>query len=85
MGRMPDNNAVWGGYLRSIGWRRGGIPDTCPDCYTVSRFSEDHPFGTYILCGQSHVVAMINGNWYDVNDTGSMPVLYYWEKNGYGL
>ena len=48
MGRMPDNNTVWGKYLRSLGWHRGAIPDVCPDCYTVSSFSADHPFGDYI-------------------------------------
>lgn len=80
MGRMPDNNAVWGKYLRSLGWKRRAVPDTCPDCYTVSEFSLDHPLGIYILCGQSHVVAMIDGNWYDTSDTGSMPVLYFWEN-----
>lgn len=80
MARMPDNNAVWGRYLRSLGWHRGAIPDICPDCYTVSDFASDNPDGIYILCGNGHVVAMIDGNWYDTSDTGSMPVLYFWEK-----
>lgn len=76
---MPDSNEVWGGYLRSLGWSRGAIPDTCPDCYTVSDFASNHIYGKYVLCGRSHVVALIDGDWYDTTDSGMMPILYYWE------
>ena len=76
---MPDANDVWGGYLRSLGWIRGAIPDTCPDCYTVADFAADHPYGRYVLCGRSHVVALTDGDWYDTSDSGQMPILYYWE------
>lgn len=78
-GRMPDNNSIWGWYLRSLGWTRRAIPDTCPDCYILADFASDHPVGRFIACGQSHVVAVIDGDWYDTSDTGSMPVLYFWE------
>ena len=33
---MPSSNAVWAEYLRRRGFRRYVIPDTCPDCYTVT-------------------------------------------------
>lgn len=36
-GDLPNANACWGAYLRSLGYRRYIIPDTCPDCYTVGR------------------------------------------------
>lgn len=78
-GNMPDANDVWGGYLRSLGWIRGAIPDTCPDCYTVADFAADHPYGRYVLCGRSHVVALTDGDWYDTSDSGQMPILYYWK------
>ena len=41
-GDMPSANACWGRYLRSIGYQRYIAPDTCPDCYTVGQFAEDH-------------------------------------------
>ena len=34
MSDMPSANAVWGAYLKSRGFKRNIIPDTCPDCYT---------------------------------------------------
>lgn len=53
---MPSANHVWGAYLRHKGFTRHILPETCPDCYTVSDFSEDHPNGTYILALSGHVV-----------------------------
>lgn len=57
-GDMPSANACWGRYLRSIGYRRYIVPDTCPDCYTVGQFAEDHPVGNYILALSGHVVCV---------------------------
>lgn len=48
-GDLPNANACWGAYLRSLGYRRYIMPDTCPDCYTVGKFADDHSHGTYIL------------------------------------
>lgn len=44
-GDLPNANACWGAYLRSLGYRRYIIPDTCPDCYTVGRFADEHRAG----------------------------------------
>ncbi len=43
MGDMPSANHVWGAYLRAKGFTRRIVPDTCPDCYTVLEFAEEHP------------------------------------------
>ena len=48
-GDLPNANACWGAYLRSLGYRRYIMPDTCPDCYTVGKFADEHLRGTYIL------------------------------------
>ena len=50
---MIESNALWNEYLHKLGYKRYIIPDTCPDCYTVSDFANDHPQGTYIL-GTEH-------------------------------
>lgn len=79
-GDMPSANACWGRYLRSIGYRRYIVPDTCPDCYTVGQFAEDHPVGTYILALSGHVVCVQNGTIWDSWDSSNENVLYYWER-----
>ena len=77
-GDLPNANACWGAYLRSIGYRRHIIPDTCPDCYTVARFAEEHPKGTYILALSGHVVCVQDGVIFDSWDSGGEVPLYYW-------
>lgn len=78
---MPEANHIWAGYLRSRGFKRHIIPDTCPNCYTVRDFCYDHPFGTYILGTGGHVVTVIEGDYYDIFDSGNYVPIYYWEKN----
>ena len=77
---MPSANHVWGAYLRRRGFTRNIIPDECPDCYSVADFCRDHPHGTYILSLQGHVVAAIDGDYYDTWDSGSRIPLYYWQR-----
>lgn len=77
---MPSANHVWGAYLRSHGFQRHILPDTCPDCYTVSDFAQDHPKGTYILAISGHVVCVQDGCWHDSWDSGGEVPVYYWTK-----
>lgn len=77
---MPSANHVWGAYLRRRGFTRNIIPDECPDCYSVADFCRDHPQGTYILSLQGHVVAVIDGEYYDTWDSGTKIPLYYWQR-----
>ena len=79
---MPPENAVWGAYLKSMGFRRHMIPDSCPDCYTVADFAADHPQGTYLLALPGHVVCVEDGDWYDTWDSGGKTPLYYWKREG---
>ena len=77
---MPQSNAVWGSYLRNLGFRRYVLPNSCPDCYTVKNFCYDHPNGVYLLATGEHVVAVKNGDYYDSWDSGSEIPVYYWQK-----
>lgn len=77
---MPSANHVWGKYLRSKGFERKIIPDSCPDCYTVKDFCDDHPRGTYILALDGHVVTVIDGAYYDTWDSGNEIPIYYWQR-----
>lgn len=77
---MPSADKVWGEYLYRIGFDRYSVRNTCPNCYTVQDFCRDHPYGTYILKTHGHVVAVVNGDYYDTFDSGSDTVIYYWAK-----
>lgn len=80
MADMPSSNHVWGAYLASKGYKRAVIPNTCPDCYTIKDFCRDHPSGTYILATGSHVVAAIDGDYYDTWDSGDEVPIYFWKE-----
>lgn len=77
---MQSANHVWGAYLKSRGWKRHVIPNECPDCYTVKDFCAEHPHGAFILALDGHVVAVMDGNYYDTWDSGDEVPMYYWEK-----
>lgn len=77
---IPSSNSVWGSYLRDIGYSRYIIPNTCPDCYTISDFVRDNPVGTYILATGTHVVVAKDGCYMDSWDSGDETVVYYFEK-----
>ena len=77
---MPSANYVWGAYLKDKGFKRQTIPNTCPDCYTVKDFCDDHPHGIYILATGTHVVAVSNGDYYDSWDSGNEVPIYYFER-----
>jgi len=77
---MPSSNDVWGTYLAEHGFKRYVIPDTCPNCYTVSQFVRDNPELTGILATGTHVVAVANGDYFDTWDSGNEIPIYYWRK-----
>lgn len=80
MHAMPSSNNVWGAYLKNNGFKRTVVPDMCPFCYTIKHFTEDHPKGTFLVGTGSHVVTVIDGNYYDTWDSGNEIVIYYWSK-----
>lgn len=77
---MPSANSVWAAYLKYNGFERHIIPDSCPDCYSVINFCDEHPQGTYLLALSGHVVAVEDGKYYDIWDSGNEIPLYYFEK-----
>lgn len=83
---MPSANSVWGNYLRGLGYRRHIVPDTCPNCYTVADFAQEHPKGTYIVALSGHVVCVEDGMIWDSWDSSGGVPLYYWVKeNEHGV
>lgn len=84
--RMPVSNSVWRSYLRRKGFVREVVPDTCPDCYTVEDFADDHPHGVYLIGCDSHVVCIVDGNVIDTFDSRGQTLrdFYYYKKKGDG-
>jgi len=73
-----NSNTVWDSYLRKHGFVRNVIPNTCPSCYTVLDFCHDNPDGVFLLATGSHVVAVVDGDYYDSWDSGNeVPIYYY--------
>ncbi len=77
---LPDHNAVWGSYLKHIGYSRFIIPDECPSCFTVKDFCNRYPEGRYLVATGSHVIAVVDGDYYDTWDSGDEIPIYYWRK-----
>lgn len=75
-----NSNAVWDRFLRDIGFRKRVLPNTCPACYTVKMFCHEHPEGEYVLATGSHAIAAIDGDYYDIFDSGNETVAYFYEK-----
>lgn len=77
---MPSSNSVWAAYLWHKGFKKRIIPDTCPECYTIKDFCEEHPHGRFVLGTGKHAVAVVDGNcfdaWHSLNETP----IYYFEK-----
>lgn len=80
MKNMPSVNKVWGTYLRSIGFSEYPLPNTCPDCYTVRDFCNENPNGIFILATGSHVICVINGDYYDAWDSGDQLPVSVWRR-----
>ena len=79
-GDLPNSNPIWDSYLRSAGFKRFIVPDTCPDCYTVQRFAEDHQEGTFVVATGTHAVCVIDGDIYDNWDSSDLTATYYYVK-----
>lgn len=76
---MMASNAVWGSYL----YQRGYIKYICSNkqfCPTIDEFVNTHPNGKFLVCTGSHVVPVIDGDYYDTWDSGDEIVDYYWKK-----
>lgn len=78
MGDMPSSDIVWGAALRQAGFHRTMIPNTCPDCYTVRDFCEDHPRGVYVVKSEGHVATVVDGCLYDSWNSEHKVPFFYW-------
>lgn len=77
---MPSANVVWNNYLKRKGFKRYIIPDDLPEDYSVRDFCRDNPKGTFLLALSGHVVAVIDGKYFDTWDSGDEIPIYFWHR-----
>lgn len=77
---LPNSDLLWGEYLKRNGFRRGILSCENGLCVTVNDFCEMNPQGVFIVCPTNHVVAVIDGLFYDTWDCGNEIINYYWER-----
>ena len=80
MKNLPNADAVWGAFLSDQGFSR--VIPNCPLCYSVRDFCRNHPKGVYVLGTGTHVVTVVDGNYYDTWDSGDEYPIIYWRKDG---
>ena len=80
MGNESVADEVWGSILREHGFKRKLVPDSCPACYTVEDFCEDHPDGIFVVKSEDHVATVRDGILYDSWPSQNKVVIYYWYK-----
>lgn len=73
---MPSANSVWAEYLHRNGFGQMPILRPC----TVRQFCRLYPTGVYVLGIGDHVVTIIDGDYYDIWDSGDEFVQYYFRK-----
>ena len=78
---MPDQKSAITTLMHMLGFEKYELPNTCPKCYTIRQFTRDYPKGRYMVATGSHVVAVIDGNYYDAFDSGNEVPLNYWKEN----
>ena len=75
---MPNANSVIGAFLKDRGYSRHVIENTCPACYTIGDFANDHPKGIFVVGTGTHVVAVIDGCVYDSWDSTQEIPQFFW-------
>lgn len=77
---MPSVNWLWGLYLKECGFEKFPLPDSCPECVTVREFAKRYAYGTYVIGTGSHAVCVMDGDWYDLFDSGDETPIYFYRK-----
>ena len=75
---VPIADAVWGKYLRQMGFEPFLLPESCPQCITINMFTKMYPNGIYIIGTGNHAVTVINGDYYDSWDSGNEIPSFFW-------
>lgn len=81
MGDLPSSNLVTNATLREYGYKKANVPNSCPDCFSVSDFARNNPKGKFFVGTGKHVVAIDNGSYFDTWNSGAEIIAYVWYKD----
>lgn len=70
---MPSSNEVWGEYLKDLGYSRY----LCDKSRSIEEFAFNHEVGIFIVGTGTHVVTIIDGDWYDTWDSKDEVPIYF--------
>lgn len=80
---MPSSREVYGAYLKDHEFEYHGISNKKGTKRpTVWSFTKDHPQGRYLLNVANHVVAVVDGEYWDTWDSGEKCLYGYYEYTG---
>lgn len=78
---MPNSKYCYEKYLKDSGFVYTGISNKKGSKRpTVKSFTKEHNAGTYFLRVAHHVVAVVDGVYYDTWDSGDCSLYGYWTK-----
>jgi hypothetical protein len=78
---LHNNQIVYTEYLKSKGFIYVGISNKKGTKRpAVKSFAKDHKYGTYFITVANHVVAIVDGCYYDTWDSGEKSIYGYWKK-----
>ena len=78
---MPNGKPCYEKYLIESGFKYQGISNKKGTKRpTVDRFAKDHPSGRYVVRVANHLVAVVDGIYYDTWDSGHKSLYGYWFK-----
>lgn len=73
---MPSSDAVTSAVLRQNGFKRANFPYS--ENYTIHDFCRDNPIGVFVIYTGGHVVTAIDGDYYDMWNSGDEIPLHVW-------
>ena len=78
---VMNNQHVYTAYLKDQGFEYQGISNKKGSKRpTVDSFAKDHKEGIYFVTVANHVVAVVDGCYYDTWDSGEKSMYGYWQK-----
>lgn len=75
LSNMPNAGEVVDEYM----YRRKIYANQPQGKITLAQFAKEHPTGRFVIGVPDHGVSMIDGDWYDLVDSGNSEVVDYYE------
>lgn len=78
---IPNSKTCYEPYLQQQGLTYQGVSNKRGTVRpTVASFARDHKKGTYIARVANHIVAIVDGHYFDTWDSGLKSLYGYWKK-----